>query len=158
MYAAGVRVRPTRSIRVLAIATLTIALTMAGPIGWGAVAATTAGAGESQLERAVDSLSAGERARLVSSLADGLEAAGVDLGDPQVQARLADTLGVARAEIAQAAREANGPGEGPPISLPIVFLFVAAALIFAPDVFRAIAGTLFGEDTESVEGIEQFGG
>lgn len=31
----------------------------------------------------------------------------------------------------------------PPISMPIVFLFVAAALIFLPAVFRSIGGTLF---------------
>jgi hypothetical protein len=41
---------------------------------------------------------------------------------------------------------------------PIVFLFVAAALIFAPSVFRSVAGTLFGDDAaKAVDGVEPFG-
>jgi hypothetical protein len=45
-----------------------------------------------------------------------------------------------------------------PIGTPIVFLFVAAALIFAPSVFKSVGGTIFGEDAiPMVEGIEPFG-
>ncbi len=41
---------------------------------------------------------------------------------------------------------------------PVVFLFVAAALIFAPSVFRSVAGTIFGDDTaKAVDGVEPFG-
>jgi hypothetical protein len=55
----------------------------------------------------------------------------------------------------------NAAKDRPPVtvtSMPIVFLFVAAALIFAPSVFRSVGGTLFGDDTiQSVEGVEPFG-
>ena len=55
----------------------------------------------------------------------------------------------------------NAAKEKPPVtatSMPIVFLFVAAALIFAPSVFRTVGGTLFGDDTiQAVDGVEPFG-
>lgn len=45
-----------------------------------------------------------------------------------------------------------------PISMPIVFLFVAAALIFAPMVFRTVGGTLYGSVgmVAGVSGITSF--
>jgi intracellular multiplication protein IcmD len=45
-----------------------------------------------------------------------------------------------------------------PISMPIVFLFVAAALIFAPMVFRSVGGTLYGSSgmVGGVSGITAF--
>lgn len=45
-----------------------------------------------------------------------------------------------------------------PISMPIVFLFVAAALIFAPMVFRSVGGTLYGSSgmVAGVSGITKF--
>jgi hypothetical protein len=44
------------------------------------------------------------------------------------------------------------------VSMPIVFLFVAAALIFAPSVFRSTGGTLFGDSAvaDAIEGVEMF--
>ncbi|HEY1975642.1 MAG TPA: hypothetical protein VGG89_03785 [Candidatus Baltobacteraceae bacterium] len=45
-----------------------------------------------------------------------------------------------------------------PLSTPITFIFVAAALIFAPSVFKSAGGTLYGEtgETSAVEGIMPF--
>lgn len=45
-----------------------------------------------------------------------------------------------------------------PISMPIVFLFVGAALIFAPMVFRSVGGTLYGSEglVAGVSGITSF--
>jgi hypothetical protein len=44
-----------------------------------------------------------------------------------------------------------------PVSTPIVFIFVAAALMFAPSAFRSVGGTIFGADVVSeVEGIVPF--
>ena len=44
-----------------------------------------------------------------------------------------------------------------PISKPIALLFVAAALIFVPSVFKATGGTLFGDGaSQAVEGVEGF--
>ena len=44
-----------------------------------------------------------------------------------------------------------------PVSMPIALLFVGAALMFAPSVFRSTGGTLFGEgEIGAIEGIEPF--
>jgi len=44
-----------------------------------------------------------------------------------------------------------------PVSTPIVFIFVAAALLFAPSTFRSTGGTLFGGDVvNAVEGVVPF--
>ena len=43
------------------------------------------------------------------------------------------------------------------VSQPIVLLFVAAALMFAPSVFKSAGGTLYGDGTvAAVEGIVPF--
>jgi hypothetical protein len=42
------------------------------------------------------------------------------------------------------------------IEAPIAFLFVAAALIFAPSIFQSVGGTLFGPD-DLVAGVEGIG-
>ncbi|MBS1861509.1 MAG: hypothetical protein JSS68_07330 [Actinobacteria bacterium] len=137
--------------------TATAAILLAGPIGAAgvAVAADTAGQ-ESQLERDVNGLSAAQRAELERRLSAGLAEVGIDLRDPSVQARLAGVLGVSQAEIRRAVEAANVPAES--ISQPILFLFVAAALIFAPSAFRSIGGTLYEwlAEVAAVEGIGPF--
>lgn len=47
-----------------------------------------------------------------------------------------------------------------PIGTPIALLFVGAALIFIPTVFRVAGGTLFGESGEvgGISGVTTFGG
>jgi intracellular multiplication protein IcmD len=46
-----------------------------------------------------------------------------------------------------------------PISMPIALLFVAAALIFIPSVFKTVGGTLYGASGQvaGVSGITTFG-
>ncbi|MBS1883321.1 MAG: hypothetical protein JSS97_10245 [Actinobacteria bacterium] len=132
----------------------TAAILLAGPIGSAGVALAAAPAGqESQLERSVDGLTAAQRAELELRLSEGLAVAGVDLRDPSVQARLAGVLGVSQAEIRRAVGAVNASAEG--ISQPILFLFVAAALIFAPSAFRSVGGTLYEwlAETGAVEGL-----
>ncbi len=43
---------------------------------------------------------------------------------------------------------------------PVVMLFIGAALMFAPSVFKSVGGTIFGSDTivSAIEGIAVFGG
>jgi intracellular multiplication protein IcmD len=44
-----------------------------------------------------------------------------------------------------------------PISMPIALLFVAAALIFVPSVFKSTGATLFGDGaSQAVEGVDGF--
>jgi hypothetical protein len=44
-----------------------------------------------------------------------------------------------------------------PISKPIALLFVAAALIFVPSVFKSTGATLFGDGaSQAVEGVDGF--
>jgi hypothetical protein len=132
-----------------------MAVVLAGPIGSGGVAAAASGGGqESQLEREIDRLSDGERTELERQLADQLASAGVDLEDPAVQARLAGVLGVTPGEIERAVEASRSPTEA--IAAPIVFLFVAAALLFAPSVFQSVAATLFGWATEAagIDGVD----
>jgi len=47
-----------------------------------------------------------------------------------------------------------------PVGMPIALLFVAAALVFMPSVFKSTGGTLFGDldKIAGVDGIEPFGG
>jgi hypothetical protein len=136
------------------------ALLVAGPIGSGGVAAAAEGGSqESRLQREVNRLPAPKRAELETQLAEGIAAAGTDLHDPATVERLAQTLGVSKAEIDRAVEsvdlgtDANGnPGGG------IVLLFIAIALTFAPGVFQSIAGTLFEWLSEigGIEGLELF--
>lgn len=130
-----------------------LAVVLAGPIGTGGVAAADGGQ-ESQLAREVDRLSDGQRTQLERQLADRLADAGVELEDPAVQARLAGVLGVTPGEIERAVEASRSPAEA--IAAPIVYLFVAAALLFAPSVFQSVAATLFGWATEAagIEGID----
>jgi hypothetical protein len=135
----------------------TAAILLAGPIGSaGVAAAAEAGGQESQLEQRVDRLSPGQRAQLERQLSDRLAEAGIDLHDPGIEARLAGVLGVSQAEIGRAADAANAPAES--ISRPILLLFIAATLIFAPSAFKSVADTLFGwlTETAAIEGIEPF--
>jgi phage-related minor tail protein len=138
-----------------------VAIVVSGPVGSGgvAVAAGATGSQESRLEREVDGLSAGQRAQLEQQLSERLKANGIDLADPQVQARLARALGVSPAEISRAVEgfdtlpaSRSGPGL-------ITLLFVAAALVFAPAIFQAIGGTLFEWLAElgAAEGVEPLG-
>jgi len=132
-----------------------VAVVLAGPIGSGGVALAASGGGqESQLAREVDRLSDGQRAQLERQLADQLADAGVDLEDPAVQARLAGVLGVTPGEIERAIEASRSPAEA--IAAPIVFLFVAAALLFAPNVFQSVGATLFGWATEAagIDGVD----
>jgi hypothetical protein len=133
------------------------AVLLAGPIGPGGVAAAGGGQ-ESQLERKVDRLSPEQRAQLEREVAGGLARAGIDLGDPAVQARLAGALGVPTAQIERVVASADASAGVTGISAPIVFLFVAAALIFAPSIFQSIGGTLFEWLSEmgEIEGVEPF--
>jgi hypothetical protein len=96
-------------------------------------------------------------------MTDQLKAAGLDLTDPRIQAKLAQILGVGPAEIAGGIGESNarlaGTVGGPPTA-GILLLFVAASLIFAPSVFQSVGGTLYGAlvETGGIEGIEALGG
>jgi hypothetical protein len=140
------------------------ALLLASPIGSGGVALAAGGGHsgqESRLEREVDGLSPEQRAGLEQRLWDRLEAAGIDLTDPKIQAQLAATLGVSKGEVARTVDESEVGTEGAVSGVgPIVLLFVAAALIFAPEVFKSVAGTLYEWLTseEGIEGLEPFGG
>ena len=42
--------------------------------------------------------------------------------------------------------------------MPVVMLFISAALIFAPSIFRTVGGTLYGDPDRvgGVDGIEPF--
>ena len=133
------------------------AVLVAGPIGSGGVAAAAEGGGqESQLQREVDRLPAAKRAELETRLAEGIAAAGTDLHDPATREQLARTLGVSTADIDRAVRGAEA-GDGATAG-PIVMLFVAIALIFAPSVFQSIGGTLFEwlAEVGGIEGLEPF--
>jgi hypothetical protein len=137
---------------------VTTAVLVAGPIGSGGLAVAAAGgAQESRLQREVDRMPAGERVELERQLAEGIAAAGIDLHDPTIQNHLAQTLGVTAAEIDRAVNAVES-GSTPADSVPIVFIFVAAALIFAPSVFRTVAGTLYGwlAEISGIGGIEPF--
>jgi hypothetical protein len=132
------------------------AVLVAGPIGSGGVAAAAGGGSqESRLQREVDRLPAAKRAALETQLAEGIAAAGTDLNDPATRERLARTLGVPVAEIDHAVESAKvGDGTN---GAPILMLFVAVALIFAPSVFKSIGGSLFEWLAEgSIEGLEPF--
>jgi len=136
----------------------TAALLLAGPIGSGGVAAAAEGAGlESKLQREVDRLPAPKRAELETQLAEGLAAAGMDLHDPATREQLAQTLGVSKAEVDRTI-EAVDLGAGTPADTrPIVLLFLAAALIFAPMVFQTVGGTLYEWFmVGGVEGVDVF--
>ena len=63
-------------------------------------------------------------------------------------------LGFAVAAIAKFKAHKDNPTQVP-VSVPIVFLFVAAALIFIPGIFKSAGGTLYGGDTaEAVAGVD----
>jgi hypothetical protein len=131
------------------------AVLVAGPIGSGGVAAAAEGAGhESRLQQQVDRLPAAQRAELEAQLAEGIAATGTDLDDPVIRQRLARSLGVPTAEIDHAVESLRAGGDGAP---PILMLFVAAALLFAPGVFEKIGGAIYeliaaGE----IEGLQPF--
>jgi hypothetical protein len=133
------------------------AVLVAGPIGSGGVAAAAEGGSqESRLQREVDRLPAPKRAELETQLAEGIAAAGTDLHDPATQERLAQKLGVSKAEIDRAVKGAE-VGDGSNAG-PIALLLVAIALIFAPSVFQSIGGTLYEWLAEigGIEGIKPF--
>ena len=134
------------------------AVLLAGPIGSGGVAAAANGGQESRLEREVDRFSPKQRAQLEREVADGLAGAGIDLADPAMQARVADALGVPTAEVRRAAEGADAAAGAANASTPIFLVFIAAALIFAPAIFKSIADTIFGWDGEAggIEGVEPF--
>ena len=135
------------------------AVLVAGPIGSGGVAAAAEGGGqESQLQREIDRLPAEKRIELERQLAEGIAAAGIDLHDPAVQNQLAQTLGVSAAEIDRAVKAVDSGSGTLAESTPIALIFVAAALIFVPSVFRTVGGTLYDwlGQVEGVEGIDPF--
>jgi hypothetical protein len=148
--------RPFHSaVALLALA----AVLISGPIGSGGVAAAATGGGqESRLEREVDRLSAGQRAQLVRQLSDRLAEAGIDIDSPAVQVRLAGVLGVPVGEVGRAVEGSGASVGGSVASGPVTFLFVVAALIFAPSVFQSIGGTLFEWLAGAIDGVKPFGG
>ena len=106
-----------------------MALLLAGPIGSGGVAAAAPGGVQgSPLERALEKLTPGQRTQLEHQLAEQLEEAGVHLEAPRDS------------------------------SSPILFLFIAAALMFLPSVFKSVADTLFSWVGEAggIEGLKPF--
>ena len=56
-------------------------------------------------------------------------------------------------------KSVKGDSTHPPIVMPVAFLFIAAALVFAPSTFKSIGGTLFGDLDQigAIDGIEPFG-
>jgi hypothetical protein len=149
---------------ILTVLLLASAITVASPIGSGGAAlAAESGSRESELRRQIDALSGAQRIEFEQKMADGLEAAGVDLKDPQTEAGLARLLGVTKAEIERADADSKGRSAGTiggAPAVPVLFLFIVAALIFAPGVFNSIGGTIYGYFSEgaAVEGTETFGG
>lgn len=144
---------------ILTSVVLVLAIAVASPIGSGGVAAATEPQGhESKLEREIDALPSAQRADLERKIADGLETAGIDLKDPQVEARLAQLLGVGKGEIDRAVGDSEGRKAGTVTASPaagVLLIFLATALIFAPSAFRSIGGTLYEYFIAGgVEGIE----
>ncbi|MBS1893430.1 MAG: hypothetical protein JST59_19190 [Actinobacteria bacterium] len=133
----------------------TAAMLLVGPIGSGGVAvAAEGGAQESRLQREVDRLPAPKRAELEAQIAAAIAAAGTNLDDPATRRQTAQTLGVSQVEVDRAVEAAKtGTDAG-----PILFLFIAIALTFAPSIFHSIGTDVFqwlGE-VGGIEGLEPF--
>lgn len=151
-----------------------VALVMAVSLPLGFAATASAAPSEKELSKEDQQLSAAEMGLtpqqlefVVKTLNSALIAAGVhpDQLSQADRQQIAQMSGLSLQEVNdsldayKAAVGKDNPSQIP-ISMPIVFIFTAAALIFAPSVFASIAGTLYGgggDASSSIDGIGQFG-